>query len=57
LIRILAAVDLRHDQYELLEFIRQFEDILELLPVNEDYELPEDGIWGKYQQVLGDDWK
>jgi hypothetical protein len=57
LIRILAAADLRHDQYELLEFIRQFEGILELLPVNEDYELPEDGIWDKYKQVLGDDWK
>jgi tetratricopeptide (TPR) repeat protein len=56
-LRVLASADLRHDQYELLELICQFEGILELLPVNADHELPENAVWDEYQQVLGKDWK
>jgi hypothetical protein len=56
-IRVLAAADQKHDQYELLELMGQFEGILELLPVDADHALPEDAIWDAYRQVLGQEWK
>lgn len=56
LIRTLAAADLKHNQNELLELISQFEGILELLPVNENHQLPAEDIWDRYKEVLGNGW-
>lgn len=57
LIKMLALADLRHNQNELLDIIRFFPGVLELLPVNEDGRIDiDDTTWDDFAEVLPGDW-
>ncbi len=57
LIKMLALADLRHNQNELLQIIRQFPGVLELLPVDKEGKqlIPE--IWSEFKKVLKKGWQ
>ncbi|MCP4338707.1 MAG: CHAT domain-containing protein [Desulfobulbaceae bacterium] len=58
LIKMLALADLRHDQNELLDIIRRFPGVLELLPVDEHGKIDIDNsIWDDFGTALPGDWK
>ncbi len=57
LIKTLAAADLRHDHDELLDVLRRFQGMLELLPLDADNRVPEDAMWTGFRASLGDKWK
>ena len=58
LIKMLAMADLRHDQNELLDIIRRFPGVLELLPVDEKGTINiEDSSWDDLGSALADGWK
>ena len=57
LVKILAAADLRHDQDELLDVLRGFQGMLELLPLDQINQIPDDSMWESFDDVLGSKWK
>ncbi len=57
LIKMLALADLRHNQNELLQIIRKFPGVLELLPVDGEGNMLSPQIWGKFKKVLKKGWQ
>ena len=57
LIKMLAAADLRHDQNELLNVLREFPGVLGLLPIDADDRIPEDKMWTDFKDSLQGTWK
>jgi tetratricopeptide (TPR) repeat protein/pimeloyl-ACP methyl ester carboxylesterase len=56
LIKTLAAVDLRHNHNELLDVLRKFQGVLELLPLDADDRVPGDAMWTDFKASLGTKW-
>lgn len=58
LIRMLALADLHHDQDELLDIIRKFPGVCELLPIDDQGKIAvADALWEEFGRVLGGKWK
>lgn len=58
LIRMLALADLRHDQDQLLNTVRKFPGVLELLPVDKTGRIEiEDQLWDEFKTIFGKQWK
>ena len=57
LVKILAAADLRHDHNELLDVLREFQGVLELLPLDQVNQIPDDSMWKSFGRALGSQWK
>ncbi len=58
LIKMLALADLHHDQNELLDIMRKFPGVLELLPVDENGKIDvKDSLWDDFGKVLPGSWK
>ncbi len=58
LIRMLSLADLRHDQDELLDILRKFPGVLELLPVDETGRIEiKDELWDEFKNIFGKQWK
>ncbi len=58
LVKMLALADLHHNQNELLDILRRFPGVLELLPVNVDGTIDiADSIWDEFRAALSGDWK
>jgi pimeloyl-ACP methyl ester carboxylesterase len=56
LIKMLAAADLRHNHNELLNVLREFQGMLELLPLDDDDRVPGDAMWADFKASLGTKW-
>jgi CHAT domain-containing protein/pimeloyl-ACP methyl ester carboxylesterase len=65
LIRYLAAVDIRHDAFELLDVLRGLPGVLGLLPAPDDNPAPGQAdfynsgagsLWRQFRDVLGNEW-
>ncbi|HEB68162.1 MAG TPA: CHAT domain-containing protein, partial [Desulfobulbus sp.] len=58
MIQTLALADLRHDQDQLLDVLRKFPGILELLPVDDNGRMElNDELWDKFKTIFGRQWK
>ena len=57
LIKTLAAADLRHNHNELLNVLRGFQGMLELLPLDADDQIPDDKMWTDFKDSLEGTWK
>ncbi|MEA2094304.1 MAG: hypothetical protein U9P11_07055, partial [Pseudomonadota bacterium] len=56
LIKTLAAADLRHNQNELLNVLRKFPGVLEMLPLDAENNVPGDAMWTDFKASLGTKW-
>ena len=56
LIKTLAAADLRHNHNELLNVLRGFQGMLELLPLDANDSIPGDAMWADFKASLGTKW-
>jgi len=56
LIKWLAVADIRNDQDEILELLRKFPGVLELLPVTDDGGFFANPVWKSFEPILGADW-
>ena len=58
LIKMLALADLHHDHNELLDILRKFPGVLELLPVDENGIIDiADSLWDDFATALTSDWQ
>ncbi len=56
LIKLLAAIDFKHDRGELLKIISRFRGMLELLPADNDHELYDRAAWQELLAVDDKNW-
>ncbi|MGI9449242.1 MAG: lipase family alpha/beta hydrolase, partial [Geminicoccaceae bacterium] len=54
---LLALLDAKHDEKELLNFIRRFLGVLELLPADSHHNFFDERVWNRMDEVDGKGWQ
>lgn len=55
-LKMLALLDVRHGRRDLLDIIRRFPGILEMLPAGTEFDFFELDVWKNLAKIVGDGW-